>query len=43
VNAWRNISETPIEDNALAMLDETTTIKPDDYIMADLCSETYKL
>jgi hypothetical protein len=36
VNAWRNISETPIQDNHLAMLDEQTTVKPDDYIIADL-------
>jgi hypothetical protein len=42
VNAWRNISETPIEDNHLAMLDERTTIKPDDYMIADLYTATAK-
>lgn len=36
VNAWRNISDSPIEDNHLAMLDERTTVKPDDYLVADL-------
>ena len=36
INAWRNISDTPIEDNNLAVLDERTTVKPDDYVMADL-------
>jgi hypothetical protein len=36
VNAWRNIALTPIEDNHLAMLNEQTTVKPDDYIIADL-------
>jgi len=38
VNAWRNISDIPIEDNHLAMLDEKTTIKPDDYVLGDLFS-----
>lgn len=36
VNAWRNIALTPIEDNHLAMLNERTTVKPDDYLIADL-------
>jgi hypothetical protein len=40
INAWRNISDTPIEDNHLAMLDERTTIKPDDYLVSDLYTAT---
>jgi hypothetical protein len=32
VNAWRNISETPVQNNHLACCDETSFIKPDDYI-----------
>lgn len=36
LNMWRNISETPIGDNHLAVLDERTVVKPDDYIVKDL-------
>lgn len=36
INAWRNISETPILDNHLAVLDETSVVAPDDYIASDL-------
>lgn len=36
LNVWRNISEDPIEDYPLAMLDERTTVKPDDYLPRDL-------
>mmetsp|Transcript_21099 Transcript_21099/g.36288 ORF Transcript_21099/g.36288 Transcript_21099/m.36288 type:complete len:448 (-) Transcript_21099:1349-2692(-) len=36
LNLWRNISEDPIEDFPLAMLDERTTVKPDDYLSRDL-------
>lgn len=36
INAWRNISDAPIEDNALAVCDETSLVKPDDYIGSDL-------
>ena len=35
LNAWRNISETPIQKDHLAVLDETSTVKPDDYITGD--------
>jgi hypothetical protein len=35
VNAWRNISETPVQNNHLACCDETSFIKPDDYIPSD--------
>jgi len=36
INAWRNIGEDPIEDNHLAVLDERTLVKPDDYIQTHL-------
>jgi len=36
MNAWRNISDTPIQDNNLGVLDESSTVKPDDYIVSDL-------
>ena len=35
VNAWRNISDLPIQRDHLALLDETSTVKPDDYVIAD--------
>ena len=35
VNAWRNISDFPIQRDHLALLDETSTVKPDDYITGD--------
>mmetsp|Transcript_8516 Transcript_8516/g.12781 ORF Transcript_8516/g.12781 Transcript_8516/m.12781 type:complete len:430 (-) Transcript_8516:167-1456(-) len=35
VNLWRNISDNPIENDHLALLDERTTVKPDDYIARD--------
>merc|ERR1712232_840888 len=42
-NLWRNISDDPIEDNHLAMLDERTTVKPDDYIPRDLFGDGYSV
>lgn len=36
INAWRNISDEPIQDNHLAVLDESTLVKPDDYIPVSL-------
>lgn len=36
INAWRNIADTPIQNNALAVCDEATLVKPDDYIGSDL-------
>jgi len=36
INAWRNIADDPIMDNHLAVLDERTLVKPDDYIPVDL-------
>jgi len=41
MNLWRNISDSPIENDNLAMLDERTTVKPDDYIVKDLFGEGY--
>lgn len=35
LNAWRNISALPIQRDHLALLDETSTVKPDDYITGD--------
>merc|ERR1712176_1501242 len=40
-NLWRNIADTPIENDHLAMLDERTTVKPDDYIPKDLYGDGY--
>lgn len=34
--AWRNISDTPIGNDNLAVCDETSLVKPDDYIISDL-------
>ena len=39
INAWRNISDEPIGNNHLAVCDETTIVKPDDYITSDLFVE----
>ena len=36
LNAWRNISDTPIGNNHLAVCDETSLVAPDDYIPTDL-------
>eukprot|EP00929_Paragymnodinium_shiwhaense_P060096 TRINITY_DN30045_c0_g2_i1.p1 TRINITY_DN30045_c0_g2~~TRINITY_DN30045_c0_g2_i1.p1 ORF type:complete len:486 (+),score=81.46 TRINITY_DN30045_c0_g2_i1:65-1459(+) len=36
LNMWRNISAEPIVNNHLAVLDERTVVKPDDYIVKDL-------
>lgn len=41
LNLWRNIAEQPIQDNHLAMLDERSTVKPDDYITKDLFGPGY--
>ena len=36
INAWRSIDDVhPIQDNHLAVCDETSLIKPDDYILYD--------
>jgi len=37
LNMWRNISDSsPVQNNHLAVLDERTVVKPDDYILKDL-------
>lgn len=41
LNLWRNIGDDPIQDNHLAVLDERTTVKPDDYITKDLFGDGY--
>lgn len=40
LNAWRNISETPIGNDHLAVCDETSLVKPEDYIVSDLFTPT---
>ena len=42
INAWRNISEEPIGNNHLAVCDETTLVKPDDFITCDLFAGQYE-
>lgn len=39
INAWRNISEKPVEQNPLAVCDETSLVKPDDYLPGDFFRE----
>ena len=36
INAWRNITTDPIENNHLAVCDETSVVAPDDYVGSDL-------
>ena len=36
INAWRNITTDPIENNHLAVYDETSLVSPDDYLASDL-------
>mmetsp|Transcript_38244 Transcript_38244/g.92532 ORF Transcript_38244/g.92532 Transcript_38244/m.92532 type:complete len:445 (+) Transcript_38244:749-2083(+) len=44
VNLWRNISDDqPIQNDHLAMLDERTVVKPDDYITKDLFGSGYSV
>jgi len=35
INAWRNITDTPIGNDHLAVCDERSVVKPDDYIVAE--------
>ena len=38
INAWRNISDSPILDFHLAMCDATTVVAPDDFVeVAEIC------
>jgi len=43
INAWRNISDTPIGNDHLAVCDETSLVKPDDYIVTDFFDKAYSL
>ena len=44
LNLWRNISgEHPIRDNHLALLDERTVVKPDDYLPRDIIGDGYEV
>lgn len=43
INTWRNISDVPISNNHLAVCDESSLVRPDDYITADLYGEGYQL
>ena len=36
INAWRNITTDPIENNHLAVYDETSLVTLDDYLASDL-------
>ena len=36
IKAWRNITTDPIENNHLAVCDETSTVSPDEYLASDL-------
>ena len=36
INAWRNITTDRIENNHLAVCDETSLVAPDDYLASDL-------
>ena len=36
INAWRNITTDPVENNHLAVCDETSLVAPDDYLASDL-------
>ena len=36
INAWRNITTDPVENNHLAVYDETSLVSPDDYLASDL-------
>ena len=36
INAWRNITTDSIENNHLAVCDETSLVSPDDYLASDL-------
>ena len=36
INAWRNITTDPIENNHLAVCDETSLVSPDDNLASDL-------
>ena len=43
LNFWRNISDEPIRNYPLVLLDERSTVKPDDYIPKDFVSEEHSV
>jgi hypothetical protein len=43
INVWRSIAEDPIEDNHLAVLDERSLVKPDNFIESDLYGVGYNV
>mmetsp|Transcript_36237 Transcript_36237/g.66574 ORF Transcript_36237/g.66574 Transcript_36237/m.66574 type:complete len:456 (-) Transcript_36237:169-1536(-) len=43
LNLWRNIGDHTIEDNHLALLDERTVVKPDDYLPKDVIGDGYEV
>jgi len=43
INAWRNIAQEPILDNHLAVLDERSLVKPDDYVQGMLHGVGYEV
>ena len=43
INAWRNISSQPISNDHLAVLDESSTVKPDDYLVSEFWERSYSL
>jgi len=40
---WRNIGDQPVKDNHLALLDERTVVKPDDYLLTDIIGDGYEV
>jgi len=43
LNAWRNISSHPVSRDPLAVCDETSLCKPDDYIASDLFAQGHTM
>ena len=43
INAWRNISNIPIEQNDIAICDERSLVKPDDYIELEFTNNNYNI
>jgi hypothetical protein len=43
VNAWRSIADEPVEKDHMAVLDERSLVKPDDYILTDVYGDGWEL
>jgi len=43
VNLWKNIAQEPIANDHLAVMDERTAVKPDEYIAKDLFGPGYNV